>query len=133
MGQREGPPVRVPAIQDGPSSSVEDPSVTRGQGDFDCSTATGSVMVSGVDGSVPRRSDPAVRQWSRPADSRHFDRRQGDQDSSLQAVKSTRVETTGHPEGEGPFQGSCQHDVKVPTGIITPSVQIPLVKIRGVL
>ena len=90
-------------------------------------------MVSGVDGSVPRRSDPAVRQRSRPADSRHFDRRQGDQDSSLLAVKSTRVETTGHPEGEGPFQGSCQHNVKVPTGIITPSVRIPLVKIRGVL
>ena len=40
---------------------------------------------------------------------------------------------TGHPEGEGPFQGSCQHDVKVPLGIIAPSVRIPLVKIRGVL
>ena len=44
-----------------------------------------------------------------------------------------RVNSTGHPEGEGPFQGSCQHDVKVPAGIIAPSVQIPLVKIHGVL
>ena len=46
-----------------------------------------------VDGSVPRRSDPAVRRWSRPADSKHFDKRRGDQDSSLSAVKFTRVET----------------------------------------
>ena len=30
--------------------------------------STGSVVVSGVDGSVPRRSDPAVRRRSRPAD-----------------------------------------------------------------
>ena len=44
-----------------------------------------------------------------------------------------RGNSTGHPEGEGPFQGSCQHDVKVPSGIIPPSVWIPLVKIRGVL
>ena len=58
MGQREGPPARVPAIQD-----------------------------------VPRRSDPAVRRGSRPADSRRVDRRLGDRDSSLPAVKSTRVET----------------------------------------
>ena len=54
VGQREGPPVRVPAIQDGPSSSAEDRSVTRSHSDFDRSTATGSVVVSGVDGSVPR-------------------------------------------------------------------------------
>ena len=77
MGQWQGPPVRVPAIQDGPSSSAAERSVTRSQGDFDRSTATGSVVVSGVDGSVPRRSDPAVRRRSRPADSRCFDRRRG--------------------------------------------------------
>ena len=93
LGQREGPPVRVPAIQDGPSSSAEDRSVTRGQDDFDRSTATGSIVVSGVDGSVPRRSDPTVRRGSRPADSRRLDRRWGDRDSSLPDVKSTRVET----------------------------------------
>ena len=93
LGQREGPPVRVPTIQDGPSSSAEDRSVTRSQGDFDRSTATGSVVVSGVDGSVPRRSDPAVCGGSRPADSRRLDRRRGDRDSSLPAVKSTCVET----------------------------------------
>ena len=93
VGQREGPPVRFPAIQDGHSSCAEDRSVTRGQGDSDHSTATGSVVVSGVDGSVPRRSDPVVRRGSRPADSRRFDRRRGDRDSSLPVVKSTRVET----------------------------------------
>ena len=37
----------------------------------------------------------------------------------------------GHPESKGSFQGSCQHDVKVPSGIFTTSVWIPLVKIRG--
>ena len=35
--------------------------------------------------------------------------------------------STGHPKDEGPFQGSCKHDVKVPSGIFTPSVWIPLV------
>ena len=93
LGQREGPPVRVPAIQDGPSSTAEDRSATKNQDDFDHSTATGSIMVSGVDVSVPRRSDPAVHRRSRPADSRGFDRRRGDQDSSFPAVKSTHVET----------------------------------------
>ena len=93
LGQREGPPVRFPAIQDGPSSAAEDRSVTRSQGDFDRSTATGSVVVSGVDGSVPRRTDSAVRWRSRPADSRRLDRWRGDRDSSLPAIKSTRVET----------------------------------------
>ena len=77
--------------------------------------------------------------------------------TSLPTVKSTRVETrslgpigwvysanfhlirnqpyNSHPIliCEGSFQGSCQHDVKVPSGIFTASVQIPLVKIRGVL
>ena len=45
----------------------------------------------------------------------------------------TRGNSAGHPEGEGPFQGSCQHDVKVPSEIFTASVRIPLVKICGVL
>ena len=93
LGQREGPPVCVPAIQDGPSSSAEDGSVTRCQGDSDHSTATGSFMVSGVDGSGTGRSSPAVHRGSKSVDSRRFDRRRGDRDSSLPAVKSTRVET----------------------------------------
>ena len=45
----------------------------------------------------------------------------------------TRGNSPGHPEGEGSFQGSCQHDFKVPSGIFTANVRIPLVKIRGVL
>ena len=28
----------------------------------------------------------------------------------------------GHPESKGSFQGSCQHDDKVPSGIFTTSV-----------
>ena len=36
---------------------------------------------------------PPVRRRSRPADSRHLDRRRGNRDSSLPAIKSTHVET----------------------------------------
>ena len=93
LGQREGPPLRVSAIQDGPTSTVEDRSVTRSEGDFDRSTATGSVVVPRVEESIPGRSDPAVRRRSRPTDTRRLDRRQGDRNSSLPTVKSTRVET----------------------------------------
>ena len=50
-------------------------------------------MVSEVDGSVPKRSDPDVRRGSNTADSKRLDRRWGDRDSSLPAIKSTRVET----------------------------------------
>ena len=41
----------------------------------------------------------------------------------------TRGNSTGHPEGQGPFQGSCAHDVKVPSWLITPGLWIPLGKI----
>ena len=61
-------PESVPVIQDGPASTAEDRSVTRSGGDFDRSTATGSIMVPRVDGPIPRRSDPAVRRRSRPTD-----------------------------------------------------------------
>ena len=86
-------PERVPVIQDGPASTAEDRSVTRSGGDFDRSTATGSIMVPRVDGTIPRRSDPAVRRRSRPTDTRRLDGRRGDRESSLPTVKSTRVET----------------------------------------
>ena len=45
----------------------------------------------------------------------------------------TRGNSQGHFESERSFQGSCQHDVKMPTRIFTTSVWISLVKIRGVL
>ena len=93
LGLREGPPVRVPAIQDGPASTAEDRPVTRSGGDFDRSIATGSIMVPRADGPIPRRSDPAVRRRSRPTDARRLDGRWGDRDSSLPTVKSSRVET----------------------------------------
>ena len=83
LGQGEGPSVCVPAIQDGPASTAEDRSVTRSGGDFDRSTATGSIMVPRGDGHIPRRSDPAVRRRSRPTDTRRLDGRWGDRDSSL--------------------------------------------------
>ena len=41
----------------------------------------------------PKKSDPAVRRRSRPADTRRLDGRRGDRDSSLLTVKSTRMET----------------------------------------
>ena len=93
LGQGEWPSVRLPAIQDGPSSTAEDRSVTRSGGDFDRSTATGSIMVPRLDGPIPRRSDPAVRRRSWPADARCLDGRRGDRDSSILTVKSTCVET----------------------------------------
>ena len=93
LGQGEGPSVRLPAIQDGPASSAEDRSITRSAGDTDRSTATGSIMVPRADGPIPRRPDSAVRRRSRPADTRHVHGRGRDQDSSLPAVKSSRVET----------------------------------------
>ena len=93
LGQGEGPSVCIPAIQDGPSSTAEDRWVTRGEDDFDRSTATDSIVVPRVDGPLPRRSDPTVRRRSRPADKRRLDGRRGDRDSLLPTVKSTRVET----------------------------------------
>ena len=93
LGQGEGPSVRLPAIQDGPSSSAEDRSITRSAGDTDRSTATGSIMVPRADGPIPRRPDSAVRRRSRPADTRGVHGRGRDRDSSLPAIKSSRVET----------------------------------------
>ena len=116
--------VRVTVIQDGPASTAEDRSVTRSGGDFDRSTATGSIMVPRVDGPIPRRSDSTVRRRSRPTDTRRLDRERHFRPCG---------NSPGHSESKGSFQGSCQHDVKVPSGIFTTSVWIPLVKICGVL
>ena len=93
LGQGEGPLVRLPAIQDGPASSAEDHSITRTAGDTDRSTATGSIMVSRADGPNPRRPGSPVGGRSRPADTRRVHGRGRDRDSSLPAVKSSRVET----------------------------------------
>ena len=95
LGQGEGPLVRLPAIQDGPASSAEDRSITRTAGDTDRSTATGSIMVSRADGPNPRRPGSPVHGRSRPADTRREHGRGRDRDSSLPAVKSSRVETLG--------------------------------------
>ena len=93
LGQGEGPLVRLPAFQDGPASSAEDRSITRTAGDTDRSTATGSIMVSRADGPNPRRPGSPVRGRSRPADTRRVHGRGRDRNSSLPAVKSSRVET----------------------------------------
>ena len=50
-------------------------------------------MVPRADGPIPRRPDSAVRRTSRPADTRRVHGRGRDRDSSLPAVKSSRVET----------------------------------------
>ena len=93
LGQGEGPLVRLPAIQDGPASSAEDRSITRSAGYTDRSTATGSIMVPRADGPIPRRPGSPVRGRSRPADTRRVHGRGRDRDSSIPAVKSSRVET----------------------------------------
>ena len=58
-----------------------------------CSTATGSIMVPRADGPSPRRPGSPVCGRSRPADTRRVHGRGRDRDSSLPAVKSSRVET----------------------------------------
>ena len=93
LGQGEGPSVCLPAIQDGPTSSAEDRSITRSAGGTDRSTTTGSIMVPRADGPIPRRPDSSVRGRSRPADTRRVHGRGRDRDSSLPAIKSSRVET----------------------------------------
>ena len=93
LGQGEGPLVCLPAIQDGSASSAEDRSITRTAGDTDRSTATGSIMVSRADEPNPRRPGPLVRGRSRPAHTRRVHGRGRDRNSSLPAVKSSRVET----------------------------------------
>ena len=93
LGQGEGPLVRLPAIQDGPASSAEDRSIIRSAGDTDRSTATGSIMVPRADGPIPRRPGSPVHGRSRPADTRRVHGRGRDWDSSIPAVKSSRVET----------------------------------------
>ena len=93
LGQGEGPLVCLPAIQDGSASSAEDRSITRTAGDTDRSTATGSIMVSRADGPNPRRPGSPVRGRSRPAHTRRVHGRRRDRNSSLTAVKSSRVET----------------------------------------
>ena len=93
LGQGEGPFVRLPTYRDGPASSAEDRSITRSGGDTDRSTATGSIMVPRAQGPSPGRPDSPVRGWSRPADTRRMHGRGRDRDSSLPAVKSSRVET----------------------------------------
>ena len=58
-----------------------------------CCRRSLSRQVSWVDGSVTRRSHPAVRWGSAAANSRRITDRRDDRDSSLPAVKSTCVET----------------------------------------
>ena len=87
LGQGEGPLVCLLASQDGSPSSI-----TSGAGDTDRSTAAGSIMVPRADGPIPRRPGSAVRRRSRPADTRRVHGRGRDWDSSLPAVKSSRVE-----------------------------------------
>ena len=117
LGQGEGPSVRLPAIQDGPSSSAEDRSITRSAGDTDRSTATGSIMVPRADGPIPRRPDSAVCRRSRPADTRRVHGRGRDRDSSLPTVKSSCVETLrailrakGHSREAAKMMSRCLRD-----------------------
>ena len=86
LGQWEGPTVCLSTIQDGRSAS-------RCSDDSDRSSAGNSFLVPGTSGTVPRRAHPAVRQGSAAADSGCHSDRRGDRDSSLPAVKSSRVET----------------------------------------
>ena len=93
LGQLKGPPVCVPAIQVGLSGAAEDLPVSRSANDSGSSQARNSFLVSGASGTVARRSDPTVRHRSALAHPRRHSARRRDKNTSLPAVKSTRVET----------------------------------------
>ena len=68
LGQREGPPVRVSTVQDGPSSPAKSRSICRCSDDSDRSSAGNRFLVPGNSGPVPRRSHPAAGRRSATAD-----------------------------------------------------------------
>ena len=95
LGQREGPPVRFSTVQDGPSSPAEGRSVSRCSDDSDHSSAGNSFLVPGTFGPVPRRFHPAVQSLLTQDVTLSDGGGGGGADSSLPAVKSSRVETLG--------------------------------------
>ena len=104
LGPQEGPPVCLSAIQDGPSSTAEDRSVSRCSVDSDCSSAGNSLIFTGVAGSVTRRSHPAVSRGATTADSRRgADRRDDERLVTTGRQIYTHGNSTGHPNGQGPF------------------------------
>ena len=92
LGQQEGPPVCVPAIQAGHSGAAADLPVSWSTDDVGSSQARNSFLVSRASGTIARRSDPAVRRRSATAHPRCHSARQRDRNKSLPAIKSTRVE-----------------------------------------
>ena len=94
LGQREGPPVCVLAIQVGPSGAAEDLPVSGSANESGSSQARNSFLVSGASGTVGRKTHPAVRQRSAPALPRHHSTQGRGRDTSLvPAIKSTCMYT----------------------------------------
>ena len=87
LGQREGPPVCVLAIQAGPSGTAEDLLVSWSTDDIGSSQARNSFLVSGASGTVATRSDPTVCRRSATAHPRRHSARQrdGNRPSNLHA------------------------------------------------
>ena len=93
LGQREGSPVRLSTVQDGPSSPAEDRSISRCSDGSGRSSAGNSFLVPGTSGSVPRRSHPVYVEGQPLLTEEVALSDGGDRDSSLPAIKSSRVET----------------------------------------
>ena len=93
LGQREGPLVRIPVTEAGPSGATEDLTVSWSANDSCGSIARNSSLVSGASGTIARRSDPTVHLRSTTANPRRHSARQRDGNPSLPAVKSTPMET----------------------------------------
>ena len=93
LGQREGPLVRIPVTEAGPSGATEDLTVSWSANDSCGSIARNSSLVSGASGTIARRSDPTVHRRSTTANPRRHSARQRDGNPSLPAVKSTPMET----------------------------------------
>ena len=93
LGQREGPLVRIPVTEAGPSGATEDLTVSWSANDSCGSIARNSSLVSGASGTIARRSDPTVHRRSTTANPRRHSARLRDGNPSLPAVKSTPMET----------------------------------------
>ena len=113
LGQRGGLLYAFPMFKMVPQ--VLQRSIPRCSDDSDCSSAGNSFLVPGTSATVPRRFHPIVCRRSTTADSGRRPVRRGDRLVTTGRQIFTHGDFAGHISGEGPFPGSCSHDVKGPS------------------
>ena len=120
LGQGEGPLVRLPAIQDGPASSQK---IAQSPGLQVILIALLQPAASWFPELMDLTQEDPVPLFVEGEDLLTQDVCMGGgvtETSGRQIF--TRGNSQGHSESQGSFQGSCQHDVKMPTRIFTTSV-----------